>query len=343
MKHTTISLGLAKIVIQVCHIDRQGEILFNKPMFPEKTEQFLGQAKPCVVAMEGCGSFHHWARLAQKHGHTVKGMSPKHVKPFISKQKTDANDAIGIAIASSQISMPLCQVKTVEQQSLQSLQVSRKWFDKTITSLGNHMRALCYEFGATIAKSKVALRHRILAWLDDEDIALPHAIKRILGVLWEQYTTLSEQKNTLTKQIEVAAADSPQCQQLMKIEGIGSIGAVGLVSSLGDGRGFKNGRHASVYIGATPKQFSSGGKVIMLGINKHGGDKALRSVLYQGAMSVISRLPDVAQTYKQQWLIELVRRVGLKRACVALINKNIRTAWALLFHQTDYQVQAINP
>ena len=62
----------------------------------------------------------------------------------------------------------------------------------------------------------------------------------------------------------------------MKIEGVGSIGAVGLVSSLGDGR-FKNGRHASVYIGATPKQFSSGGKVLMLGIHKHGGDKALRS------------------------------------------------------------------
>jgi transposase len=64
--HTTISLDLAKIVIQVCHIDRQAEILFNKPMSPEKTEQFLVQAKPCVVAMEGCGSFHHWARLAQK-------------------------------------------------------------------------------------------------------------------------------------------------------------------------------------------------------------------------------------------------------------------------------------
>jgi transposase len=174
-------------------------------------------------------------------------MSPKHVKPFISKQKTDANDAIGIAIASSQISMSLCQVKTVEQPSLQSLQVSRKWFDKTITSQGNHMRALCYEFGATIAKSKVALGNRILALLNDEDIALPHAIKRILGVLWEQYTTLSEQKNTLTKQIEVAAADLPQCQQLMKIEGIGSIGAVGLVSSLGDGGGLKmGGMHQSI-------------------------------------------------------------------------------------------------
>jgi transposase len=77
-----------------------------------------------------CGSFHHWAQLTQKHGHIVKGMSPKYVKPFISKQKTDANDAD--VIASFQISMPLCQVKTVEQQSLQSLQVSRKWFDKPL-------------------------------------------------------------------------------------------------------------------------------------------------------------------------------------------------------------------
>ncbi len=61
----------------------------------------------------------------------------------------------------------------------------------------------------------------------------------------------------------------------------------------------------------------------MLVINKHGGEKALRPVLYQCAMSAVSRLPDVAQTYKQQWLIELVRRAGLKRACAALINKNI--------------------
>jgi hypothetical protein len=29
MENTTISLDLAKIVIQVCHIDMQGKILFN--------------------------------------------------------------------------------------------------------------------------------------------------------------------------------------------------------------------------------------------------------------------------------------------------------------------------
>ncbi|MCL1088007.1 transposase, partial [Shewanella glacialipiscicola] len=95
----------------------------------------------------------------------------------------------------------------------------------------------------------------------------------------------------------------------MKLEGVSHIGAAGLLACLGDGQGFKNGRHAAVFVGVTPKQHSSGGKVVMIGIDKHGGDKYLRSILYQGALSVISRLPVEAKTYKQQWLINLVRRV----------------------------------
>ena len=105
MKNTTISLDLAKNVIQACVITKHGEVSLNKPMSPSNVERLLRQSESCVVAMEGCGSFHHWGRLAQQYGHTVKGMSPKNVKPFISKQKTDANDAIGIAIASSQPNM----------------------------------------------------------------------------------------------------------------------------------------------------------------------------------------------------------------------------------------------
>jgi transposase len=57
MKHTTISLDLAKIVMQVCHIDRQAEILFNKPMSPEKTEQFLVQAKPVLWPWRDVAAF----------------------------------------------------------------------------------------------------------------------------------------------------------------------------------------------------------------------------------------------------------------------------------------------
>jgi len=127
------------------------------------------------------------------------------------------------------------------------------------------------------------------------------------------------------------------CKRLMALEGIGEVCASMLYASIGDGREFKNGRQASVYIGLTPKQYSSGGKIIMLGIDKRGGNKPLRAALYQGALSVISRLPSEPRTAKEAWLLKLVERVGVKRACIALANKTVRTAWALLATGKSYE------
>jgi transposase len=158
-----------------------------------------------------------------------------------------------------------------------------------------------------------------------------------LIVLWARYQSTEAQlkeieaaKSELVKQLE-------PCQRLMDLEGVGPVCASMLYASLGDGREFKNGRHASVYIGLTPKQHSSGGKVYMTGIDKNGGNKELRAALYQGALSVISRLPDDPITAKQKWLLALVKRAGIKRSCIALANKTVRTAWALLTTKTHYQ------
>ena len=73
------------------------------------------------------------------------------------------------------------------------------------------------------------------------------------------------------------------------------------------------------------------------GGDKKGGDKKLRSVLYLGALSYISNLPGEPKTLKQRWLIDLVKRAGVKRTCIALVNKTIRTAWALLYSGESYQ------
>ncbi len=68
----------------------------------------------------------------------------------------------------------------------------------------------------------------------------------------------------------------------------------------------------------------------MTGIDKNGGNKELRAVLFMGALSYISKLPTEPRTVKEAWLHDLVKRAGVKRACIALINKTVRTAWALL-------------
>ncbi len=127
----------------------------------------------------------------------------------------------------------------------------------------------------------------------------------------------------------------------MKIEGVGVTTAAMLYVTLGNCQRFKNGRQASAFVGLTPKQHSSGGKVIMMGIDKSGGVKDLRSLLYLGAMSFIGRLPEVPKTRKQAWLINAVNRLGFKKACIALANKTVRTAWAMLRFETEYKQSPI--
>jgi transposase len=171
----------------------------------------------------------------------------------------------------------------------------------------------------------------------DGDTSIPAKVVSVLSMLWEQYKELKakliafeKEKNALTRQIE-------PCQRLMEIEGVGETTAAMLYTTLGDGKQFKNGRQASAFVGLTPKQHSSGGKVFMIGIDKCGGVKELRSLLYLGAMSYVGRLPEKPKTQKDAWLRSIIDRIGFKKACIALANKVVRTAWAMLRYETEYK------
>ena len=287
--------------------------------------------------MEGCGFCHYWGRLAKEFGHEVRVINPKKVKAFVQGQKTDANDALAIAMAATQFGVRFSLVKSEEQQMLQTLETSRKFLDKELTALNNHIRAYLYEYGITMRKGRKSLRETVALVVDALDTRLPVCLKNTLKLLWERYQfTLAQLKETKAAKAALVKQVEP-CKRLLALESVGEVCAAMLYANIGDGKEFKNGREASACIGLTPKQHSSGGKTHMMGIDKKGGNKELRAALYQGALSVISRLPDEAQTVKQAWLQELVKRVGVKRACIALANKTVRTAWALLATGESYQ------
>jgi transposase len=332
-----IGIDLAKNVMQVCKIDKHGELITNKAMSPRKLKELLAKSSPSIVAMEACGACHYWARLAQKYGHDARVISPKKVKAFLQGHKTDANDALAIAIASTQLGMNFSQIKTEEQQSLQTLETSRKFLDKELTALNNHIRAYLYEYGITTNRGQKGLRETIAIVLDDIDTRLPMCLKNTLKLLWERYQLTVEQLKEAKKYKAHLVNQLEPCKRLMDLEGIGKVCASMLYTNIGDGSEFKNGRQASVYIGLTPKQHSSGGKTYLKGIDKQGGNKELRAALYQGALSVISKLPSEPRTVKEAWLIELVKRAGVKRTCIALANKTVRTAWALLSTGKSYE------
>jgi transposase len=130
--------------------------------------------------------------------------------------------------------------------------------------------------------------------------------------------------------------EHPACRRLTALEGIGPVCAVLLYATLGSGEAFTNGRQFSAYLGLTPKQFSSGGKVNLVGISRHVANRRLRAVLIQGARAYVYRLKE-PKTAKDHWLWAIIERSGKCKAAVALANKNVRTAWAMLTQNTEYQ------
>jgi transposase len=103
---------------------------------------------------------------------------------------------------------------------------------------------------------------------------------------------------------------------------------------LGNGKSFANGRQAAANIGLTLKQHSTGGKVSMYGIGKRVNRRA-KAVLIRGALAAIANLGD-KQVRLRCWLRALIARSCVNKAAVALANKTVCTAWAMLRHEQAY-------
>jgi transposase len=335
-KQNIIGVDLAKNVIQVSVVSRSNRELQNKSLTRKKFAEFLGRQQPSLVAFEACATAHYWARVSQRHGHEVKIIPAKAVAPFRQGHKTDSNDALAVAEAARRPNVKLSPLKSVDQQSLQSIQRSRELLVQNRTGLSNHVRGLLMEFGIVIPQGWSALHRQIPEILEDGENELPDLYRPTLQLMWRRLCELRDDIKQLNTAIETLVKQDAACRELLALEGVGPIGAVLLFATLGTGEAFVNGRQFSAYIGLTPKQFSSGGKVNLVGISRHVANKRLRAVLIQGARAYVYKLKE-PKSSKDRWLHALIERAGTGRASIALANKNVRTAWALLTRGTPYE------
>ena len=336
----TLAIDLAKNSFQVCYMRKNGEVTSNKAISRRSLIRLLtGKQNFALIAMEACGGAHYWARLARRNGHQVKIIQPRAVKGLQLKQKTDKNDAYAIAIAAQLPHIYSCNIMSEDEQGLQCLDRARALQLAQRTALSNQMRAfLLNEFGIILPKGVGPLIKRIPDILEDAENGLPACLRQILksqadilGIYTEQIEAYDELVVAYTKQNKV-------CQKLSKLEGVGPIVALGLMVRLGDGKEFAQSRDASACIGLTPKQHSTGGKERIGHISKNCADKRLRSLLYQGAMSIVYKITlRPPRTEKERWLKAMVERRGKKIATIALANKTVRTAVALIKNDEDYQ------
>ena len=332
---TTVGLDLAKHTFHVVGCNRHGKELNRRMLRRGQVMGYFANLPKCRVGMEACASAHFWARRLKEQGHEVRLIPPQHVKAYVRGNKNDYNDARAIAEAAQRPDMRCVAVKTVEQQDVQALHRLREARVVERTALCNQMRGLLAEYGIVLPQGVSALRRRLPQLLEDADNGLSDFFRPLLAEGYHQLQQLEAHIEFYTEQLKRHAQQHEAIRRLQTVPGFGPIVASVFHAFVGDARAFRKGRDVSAALGLVPKQHSSGGKTVLLGISKRG-DRYLRSLLVHGARSVV-RLAANKDDKLSRWINTLKARRGANKAAVALANKLARIGWAILSRNTVYR------
>jgi transposase len=335
MEITTIGIDLAKSVFALSCANAHGKVVLRKTLRRNQVLNFLHQQPACLVGLEACGGAHHWARAIAALGHQVRLMSPALVAPYRKGSKHDRNDADAICEAVTRGSMRFVATKTVAQQDLLGLHAIRQRLLRDRIALTNQIRALLQERGVTLRKGAAGLRDGVADALADADHGeLSAAMREMIGELMVELCELQARIERCTVAIAQAAEEDERCARLLTVPGVGPLTASALVATVGAAREFASGRELSAYLGLTPRQHSSGGKTLMLGISKRG-NRYLRTLLIHGARALLHG-PRFKQHPRGAWVARIMAARGPNLAAVALANHNARVLWALLRRNQRY-------
>ncbi len=339
MNVTTIGIDLAKHTFSLHGVDSRGKMVFRKTLTRGKLLPFLGSLPPCLVGMEACSGAHYWGRELKKLGHEVGIMAPRFVAPYRKGGKNDGNDAEAICEAVGRPGMRFVPVKSDEQQAILSLHRIRQGLIKERTALINQLRGLLSEFGLIMPKGRYSAQHHIPDILEDAGNGLPMLARRLLHDTYQRIKVLNEQVLAYDRELNHLVKDSEPAQRLMTVPGVGAITATALLASVGDPRQFKNGRQFAAWLGLTPRQYTTGGKIRLGRITKKG-DAYLRTLLIHGTRAVLSTIQEKDDKLSR-WTKALIERRGYKRAAVALSAKNARIVWAMMVRGEAYQLKSV--
>ncbi|NRQ14626.1 IS110 family transposase [Ensifer sesbaniae] len=333
---TRIGMDTSKNVFQLHGVNASELPVLRKKLSRREMVKFFEKMPPTTVALEACGGSHHWARLLSSFGHEVKLIAPQLAKPYVKRGKNDASDAEALCEAMSRPTMRFVPVKTADQQAALMLVGVRERLIRNRTQLANAIRGFAMEFGVIAAKGICRIEPLLERIATDQ--SLPELARELFAMQGEEYRELLAEIKTVDGQL-MALHRADECsKRLAEIPGVGPIGASLLMMKTPDPAMFKSGRDFAAWIGLTPRDHSTAGKV-RLGVITRAGDEMLRSVLVAGATAVLQPVRTGRSKNASPWLLELLQRKKPKLVAVALANKIARIAWKLMVSGEAYRRQ----
>ena len=312
----------------------------DRASFEKKPSTRLSH-EPClgvntkVKRRSGCVASQALVSL-ESFGHEVKLIAAQLVKPYVKRGKNDMADAEALCEAMSRPTMRFVPMKTAEQQAALMLVGLRDRLIRNRTQLSNAIRGYATEFGFAAAKGMAHLDPLFDRIRADESV--PNLARELFLALAEEYAQLQAQIGEVDAKLMAWHKANECSRRLAKVPGIGPIGATLLMMKTPAPEMFRSGRQFAAWIGLTPKDHSTAGKV-RLGVITRAGDEALRSVLVVGATAVIQHVRRGGRG--SPWIVDVLKRKPPKLAAVALANKMARVAWKLMVTGNSYTTKSV--
>jgi transposase len=227
--------------------------------------------------------------------------------------KTDRNDARGIAqMMRAGLYRPV-HVKTLRSQKLRMLLTHRKLLQSKAIAIENDLRATLRNFGLKVgmvgtAKFEVRIQEIVESFPDLGMLVEPLLIVR---------RTLREQFGILHRRLLTIVRDDDVCRRLMTIPGVGPVVALTYRATVDAPARFRNSKAVGAVFGLTPSKYQSGENDRTGGISRCG-DEMMRTMLYEAAQSM---LRSTQWSWLKAWAMQIAKRRGLKRAIVALARR----------------------
>jgi transposase len=304
----------------VCIVDDTGKIIREVKVASEPDALLAVLADTAYhfkrIGLEA-GPLSQWlfSALAEA-GLPVICVETRHMRAALKAQinKTDRNDARGIAQMMRVGLYRPVHVKTLRSQKLRMLLTHRKLLQSKAIAVENDLRATLRNFGLKVgmvgtARFEVRIKELVQNLPDLAALVEPLLIVR---------RVLREQIAILHRRLLVIVRDDDVCRRLMTIPGVGPVVALTYRATVDVPARFRKSKSVGAVFGLTCSKYQSG-EVDRSGAISRCGDEMMRAMLYEAAHIMLVR--STKWSWLKAWAMKIARRCGMKKAIVALARR----------------------
>lgn len=315
-----VGLDVSQKETAVCVIDEAGRIVFEgkAKSEPGALAKLIAKRAPHAVRIgfeTGAMASWLWHEL-KRIDLPVVCIDARHAHAALSVRlnKSDPNDARGLAELMRMGWYREVKVKSADSQLVRSLLVARARLVGIRRDIENQVRSLLKENGLLFPRAiGRQFRDRVR-----ELIGTDAPLRPIIECLLSVHERVGEEQAGLDARVQSLAKSDPTTRRLMTVPGIGVVTALTFRHTIDDPARFRSASSVGAYLGLTPRRKQSG-ELDLTGRVSKWGDRLLRTYLFEAASVLIHRIKRPSPL--QAWGLRLVKRVGLKKAKVAIARK----------------------